>query len=228
MRQIPAAFTTVCVSGHHQLFQTEEDQMTTSGVPSIWWTSTGPSFTKHFKLSVEDHIAVRYARKEPLPFGRFAAFLTLCTLFAGLIVAFGWWKSGERWLAVGIVAGAFVVGPALAWLVYGFFRDLFRGFWKGFLGSREAIDIPLDMTINAVGVSIIIRQQSWFCPWESLQSVEEDEERYYFWTSSTQTHVLPKRLLEDAESSEFASALRNWWGKEPISPPRRAGIQRVT
>ncbi|MBB3945116.1 hypothetical protein GGQ73_001049 [Rhizobium skierniewicense] len=195
--------------------------MTKPTVPSIWRTPIDRYFKKHFELSLEDHLAVRYARKEPLPFGRFAAFLTLCTLFAGLTMAFNWWKSGERWLAVTIVAGAIAAGPALAWLLYGFFRDLFRGFWKGFLGSREAIDIPLEMTIDAGGVLVVIRQQSWFCPWQSLQSVEEDGERYYFWTSKTQTHVLPKRLFDDAEAVEFASALRKWWGQEPIFPPRR-------
>lgn len=199
--------------------------MTKSTVPSIWRTSKNYAFTKQFEISIEDHLAVRYARSEPLPFGRFAGFLTLCTLFAGFIIAFGWWTSGDRLIAVLIVMGALAAGPALAWLLYGFFRAQFHGFWKGFLEAREAVNVPLEMTVDDKGVSILVRQQTWFCPWESLYSVEEDGERYYFWTSKTQAHVLPKRLFEPTEAEEFATALQTWWGQQPVSPPRLAGFK---
>ncbi|WP_284776891.1 YcxB family protein [Agrobacterium sp. lyk4-40-TYG-31] len=202
--------------------------MTKSTVPSIWRRSTRPSFKKQFELSVEDHMAVRYARTESLPFGRFAGFITLCTLFTGFIFAFDWWKSGNRLTAVAIVIGAIASGPALAWLLYGFFRAQFRGFWKGFLEAREAVNVPMEMTVDTNGVSILIRQQTWICPWESLYSVEEDAERYYFWTSKTQAHVLPKRIFDETEAQELDIALRKWWGTEPISPPRLAGVKFET
>lgn len=201
--------------------------MSGSGVPLIWRTSANPSFTKQFELSVEDHMAVRYARTEPLPFGRFAAFVTLCTLFAGLIIAFGWWKDGDRWLAAGIVAGAAAAGPALAWPLYGFFRQLFKGFWKGFLETRGAISTPFELTVDGRGLSILVRGQSWFCPWDSLGSVEEDADRFYFWTSTWQAHVLPKREFDQAELGEFGKALEGWLGHPPVSPPRRVGAASV-
>lgn len=202
--------------------------MAKSTVPSIWRTATNAAFTKQFEISIEDHMAVRYARSEPLPFGRFAGFVTLCTLFTGFIIAFGWWKSGDRLIAAAIVIGAFAAGPALAWLLYSFFRAQFRGFWQGFLEAREAFNVPLEMTVDYKGVSVLVRQQTWLCPWESLYSVEEDGERYYFWTSKTQAHVLPKRLFENTEAEEFGIALRKWWGQEPVTPPRLAGFKIQT
>ncbi|MBN7807087.1 hypothetical protein JZX86_17175 [Agrobacterium rosae] len=46
--------------------------MTKSTVPSVWRTSTNVAFTKQFEISIEDHMAVRYARSEPL-FGEIKA-----------------------------------------------------------------------------------------------------------------------------------------------------------
>lgn len=86
----------------------------------------------------------------------------------------------------------------------------------------------MEMTVDTNGVSILIRQQTWICPWESLYSVEEDAERYYFWTSKTQAHVLPKRIFDETEVQELDIALRKWWGTEPISPPRLAGVKFET
>lgn len=198
--------------------------MASSMIPSVWRTSSPSSFTKQFELTVEDHIAVRYARSEPLPFGRFAGFVTLCSVFTGLASAYGWWKSGDRWIAAGIVAAAIAAGLLAAKLLYRFVRSQVWGFWYGFLNSREAIDVPFEMTVDASGVHVLIRQQTWFCPWESLDTVEEDAERYYFWTSRTQAHILPKRVFDDEnETREFAAALRGWWLEETVSPPRRAG-----
>lgn len=202
--------------------------MANSMIPSVWRTSSPSSFTKQFELSVEDHLAVRYARREPLPFGRFAGFVTICSLFVGLIIAHGWWKSGDTWTAVCIAAVSLIAGLLLAKLLYGFIRAQVWGFWIGFLNAREAINIPLEMTIDVKGVHILVRQQTWFCPWESLDTVEEDAERYYFWTSGTQTHILPKRLFQDEiEAENFAAALRTWWRQEPVSPPRRVGTKHL-
>ncbi len=194
-------------------------------VPPIWQSGDGRRFVKSFELSVEDHLAGRYARTEALPFGRFAAFVTLCTAFAGLLLFYGPWKAGDRWLAAGIVAAAIAAGPLLAWLLYGFFRGLFRGFWKGFLGAREAIEVPLEVTADCNGLAVLVRQQTWMCPWDSLLAVEEDGGRYYFWTSKTQAHVLPKRLFEADERTAFDEALKDWLGHAPVSPPRLAGAQ---
>ncbi|NTJ41555.1 YcxB family protein [Agrobacterium larrymoorei] len=199
--------------------------MAKSTVPSIWQTPTTNVFTKQFEIGLGDHMAVRYARSEPLPFGRFAGFITLCTLSIGLFFAFDTWQREEHVLAAAIVVGAIAAGPALAWLVYGFFRAQFIGFWKGFLETREAIDVPMEMTVDAKGVFILIRQQTWLCPWNSLVSVEEDAERYYFWTSKFQAHILPKRVFENDEAEAFAKALRKWWGEDPVSPPRRLGVR---
>ncbi|MEF2070198.1 YcxB family protein [Consotaella aegiceratis] len=194
-----------------------------SGVPKIWRTSAGPTFTKQFELSLDDHMAVRHGTKGPLPLGPFCALITLCTLGIGLAVAFGPWKKGNWWAVAGIMAGAAAAGPLLSWLLYRFFRGLIKGFWEGFLEVREAVNVPFEMTVDASGVSVLVRQQSWFCPWDSLQDVEEDGERYYFWLSNTTAHVLPKRLFDDDERAEFDSALRDWLGHAPVSPPRRVG-----
>jgi len=196
-------------------------------VPKIWRSDGVKRFVKSFELTVEDHMAVRYARTEPLPFGRFAAFVVLCAVFVSLIFAYDSWKGGNRPLAIGIVAGSVVAGLIAAKLLYGFFRELFKGFWRGFLESREAINVPMEVTVDAGGLSVLVRQQTWFCPWDSLASVEEDEGRYYFWTSNMQTHVLPKHLFDEAERAEFDAALREWWGHAPVSPPRKAGVEHL-
>lgn len=192
-------------------------------VPPIWRQKDEQRFAKAFELSVEDHLAGRYGRGEALSFWPVAGFLTLCTAFVGLFLAFGWWQAGDKLWAVAIVAVSIAAGLLLARLAFGSLQSFFTGFWKGFLQKREMIGVPLEMTLDASGISILVRGETWIVPWDSLVTAEEDEERYYFWTSNVQGHVLPKSVFEADEREAFDRALEGWLGQKPVSPPRLAG-----
>lgn len=197
--------------------------MTGTKIPNIWRQPLQKRYEKNFSLTVEDHLAVRYARNEALPFGRFAGFVTLCAMSIGLFLAHSWWRTSEYLFAALVVSASALAGFLLSWLTYRFFKGFFGGFWKGFLEKREAINVPLSAVVDQNGIEFTVRKQVWFSPWDAIESIEEDEERFYFWVSKFYAHIMPKRVFDHSEAEEFALDVSEWSRRKIISPPQRAG-----
>lgn len=197
--------------------------MSGSGVPRIWQTKDDVRFAKEFELDVEDHLQTKYARIVPLRRLPFICAVGVIAVFAGLIYAYEWYRSGDT-VTFLLVSVAFLAGGLLlGWFSYAFAASVISGFWRGFLEKRGTIGVPISAEADRRGVAMVMKGHRWTADWESFHAIEEDDRLFYFWISNYYAQVWPKRTFSDEEVVEFRTRIEEWTGSAPVFPPRIAG-----
>ncbi|RLQ86989.1 YcxB family protein [Notoacmeibacter ruber] len=187
-------------------------------VPASPWRQDGreKALSFSFRLTANDHIAVRYSRRELVGRAPYIVFAALIGLFVGLLFSFDLLSGdGEKeLLGAAILVGSVAAGALTGWLTHRPVREFINGFWNGYLTQREMIDVPVELDLRSWGLLHRVRGQENRTPWSGVLSLQDDGERFLFWIARHHAFVLPKRAIEPPlNDDDVATLIEEWSGR---------------
>lgn len=188
-------------------------------VPKIWASPDRPGFSKTFELELDDHLDIQHLTRQTLPLGPTVGAAGFIALFAGLMLNFNKWQTGNKAEFTAYVAIIVIAGMLVGALLLKPARRLLRHMYYKRLAKSGAIGKPITSTVDKDGVTFTVSGQTITCPWDTLYALEEDAGTFYFWMSKTAAHAWPARLFaSDEDWQAFRDSVQKWSGRQIASP----------
>lgn len=188
-------------------------------VPRIWKSSSGPEFSRKFRLTVDDHLAVSLTSQDYLKVWPYALGIGFWVLMCSLIVTHEYWLGGQHGAFLLYNGLAMLGSYAVAWFLARPVGRRVREYFEGKLEKADQLGDELETTVNKAGFTIVWRGLTTHIPWDAIVAVEEDAGTFYFWATKEVGYVWPVRLFEnEPEQEAFRASVTDWLGR-PITPP---------